>query len=1385
MEDISCFEDDFLIEDGVLKSYTGRDECILVPDVHTIGEGAFKGCVSLKKVVLPDGLCRILSGAFKGCRKLREIEIPSGVSWIGDYAFHRCHSLESVSLPASVRELGDCVFLYCDSLTYVSMPGVRRLRKQVFVNDVRLKRLELCPELDEACICDVFTGCGNITDFSFPDGSGIAIPNAVEAVAGGMALPSLVRSIAVDILRMMELDGRCLVKFLTNLKHVEIPEGIEKIGKSCFFDKRGIISVAFPASLREIDSRALRNCISLECVSFQNDQVVIHEDAFMNCSSLKEIVVPDKTSYGIKGISGLSGDDIPSLVTAIRRQVLGNFRLSGSVLLKYLGSESRVVVPEGVTSVGEEAFSGNEAIDRVILPDSVESIGAGAFRDCLVLQTVELPENLRHIGAGAFENCVKLIRVLLPGGVDVIEDKVFKHCHGLREIGLGTNVRAIGEQAFYGCRALTAIAFPDSLTFLGKMAFYRCGALREVFLPPGLNRVESLAFAGSGVKKAQVGGSGIFYGSDIFSGCGRLGAVVFKRGVCHIPDKMAYGCTRLKQVVLPDSLESVGRHALEHTPFLEAWRRDGKDLIKGGGVFWDGRDLVKDDVFWDGRDLVKGGVFWDGRDAAGEFHVPDGTKIVAGGAFYGNTALTAVWFPDSVAWIGPGALKGCESLRQVVWPGGITVAEAEVFSGCVRLAEVSCRQIGLEGDFRSVSIPIPWQIIKERAFYNCRSLCHISLEHVRTVGKEAFKGCASFLPGKADVLSQAGESAFEHTLIDSQISSFSVVGSILVDGRRCEGLVKVPEGIRAIAPFAFAGNQQVTGLCLPESLRNIGDGAFWGCKELTCIHFPSFLDVVGRRAFEKCAGLVRVSLRAGRMGEAAFAWCLSLERAEIDCAKVLEDRLFDGCRSLRQCVCGQVSVVGRYCFSGCGKLDGFDFGTVGEIGEYAFQNCDSLRQAAFMDGAVIRPHAFEDCGDLEWIALEGEKGQVSLCEYAFSGCTGIRQVTWRGQAWTFHEYRDILRETTPEIVRLIFHSCFSCFEIEKEEILCRYRGLGHRVRIPYGIKRIEAEVFRDVLMLEEVAIPDSVEYIGARAFHGTLWLERQRELSPLVIVNRMLLDGSCCQGYVIVPRDVRLVCGWAFAGGMGIEEIRFLSDRVKVEPYAFRNCIYLKELVLGDNFSVVFQGIGDRKRDLPPLAMQAAGEMLNCFKTDGNDMLVECTGNISRLLVADGIRAVGDGVFQDGNLLTEITLPLSVTSIGNRAFAGCKWLKYVKQAYGVVSIGNRAFAGCGALERVELSESLGHMGARAFENCTLLEEILLPEGLEEIPDRAFFRCQSLKKVSFPSTLKRIGREAFAYCKSLMMPVVPDGVFVDERAFAGVFEFSEVKVCDIASWEIRD
>ncbi len=1300
----------FHIQDGILMSYTEREEVVIVPKgVHTIGEDAFKACISLKKVVLPSGLHYIMARAFKGCRKLEEVEIPEGVCAIGEYAFHRCHSLKKITLPPSVEELGNCVFLYCDSLEEVRIPGVRRLGKQVFVNDVLLKKIEISRELQEDCICDVFTGCGSLIDISFADGEHCLIPNAVEAVAEQMPVPSLVRTIAIDILRMMELDGRCLVKFLTNLKHVEIFEGIEKIGKSCFFDKRGIISVKFPKSLRDIESRAFRNCISLEAVIFEGEQVHIHEDAFKNCSALKHIQTYDGTWHELEGIIGLSAGKVPELVQTIHRQVLGNFRISGTILLKYLGTESRVVVPEGITVIAEEAFAGNEAINRVILPESLQEIGAGAFRNCLLLQTIPFPQSVRRIGAGAFENCVKLIRAILPQRLSKIEFGVFKHCQVLKEVSLGEYLEEIGEQAFYGCHSLKEVSFPVSLISVKEMAFYRCSSLKEILLPEQMEYVGSLAFAQSGVRKADVFGSGRSYGTGVFSGCTRLKTLVLGESVRHIADKFAYGCTSLKQVVLPEFLESVGRNVWEKTPFLEDWLLHGQEEMQE--------------------------ILWDGRNLKGELWLSENVRILAGGAFYGNTKLTKVHIPESVTWIGAATFKGCRGLCQVFWPKGIKNMEAEIFSGCCQL--------------ENVESSTKWQMIGERAFYGCEKLQRICLEWVLYIGKEAFCGCKSLERSAVREELQIGERALEETIfLEGGVEELAVVGHIVVAADHCSGEIHVPEGIIGIAPFAFSRNCKVTKVVLPESLLQIGEGAFWGCSELTEVQFPQRFCQIGNRAFEKCTSLKNVIANTEYAGAAAFAYCVTLESVRMIGLKVLKERTFEGCAKLKEFICKDVEEVKEWCFCGCENLENFDFQGIHCVERYAFEGCNSLKRAEFQDGTCFMPHAFEDCGRLEEIALKGEEGIVYLREYAFSGCTALKKVRFLEKEWEFSTYKDIFSQSIPEIVRMIFYSAVSCFEVEQEEFLCGYRGSGKFLKIPRGIRQIEAEVFRDVLMLEEIEIPKSVEYIGARAFHGTAWMERKRQASPMVVVNHMLLDGSSCVGEVIVGEEIRMVCGWAFANGMNIERIRFLSEKVKVEEYAFRNCIYLREIILADNTLIQITGIADRKKELPTLAKQAVMDALNCFKTDEEDVLIECTGNISRLRIADGITAIGDGVFQNGNLLTEVTLPLSVKSIGKRAFADCKWLKTIYQAQGVEQIGDMAFSGCGMLEKVELSDSLRQMGVKAFENCTSLKEILIPEGVEEIPDKSFYRCHNLEQVQFPSTLKQIGKEAFAFCHKL-------------------------------------
>lgn len=1341
----------FQIEKGVLTAYEGREESVVVPEqVHTIGAGAFKACVSLKRVILPEGLRTIEENAFKGCRKLEEVRIPGQVSRIGSYAFHRCHALRQMILPPSVKEVGDCAFLYCDSLNEVCMPGVKRIGRQAFVNDVLLEKLEISTELQTDCICDVFTGCGKIREIVFSDGECCVIPNAVEAVAGAVPVPLLVRLIAVDILRMMELNRRVLVKFLTNLKHVEIPEGIEGLGKSCFFDKRGIISVKLPRSLKEIGSRAFRNCINLEQVCFEGDSVRICEDAFKNCTSLKSIRTCDGKEYVFAGLSGLGGTDIPEMVRKIYRQVMGNFRISGTILLKYLGSESRVAVPEGITRIAEEAFAGNEAVDRVLLPDSVREIGAEAFRDCLLLQTILLPEGLERIGPGAFENCVKLIRIHLPRGVSRVEDRTFRHCVTLREAGLPEGFSDIGESAFYGCTSLRQITFPDRLDRIGKLAFYRCGGLREVRLPAHTECVESLAFAGSGVQKARIGGTGRRYGTDVFGGCTGLQTLVLEEGVQHIPDKLAYGCTSLERVSVPESVQSVGRFPWEKTPFLARWS---------------GRQAEQTE------ESVRERVFWDGRNLEGTIRLPDSVQIVAGGAFFGNDKITEVYLPRQIRWIGPGAWKGCRRLRRVWMPPDMECLEAEIFSGCVELEEILISEAPGQGALSEEQALPAWKSVGERAFYRCQKLQDVRLDHAERIGKEAFAGCRMLRPGvlehKAGL--RIGERAFEDSgYLEGREEEAVVFGGVLLSGGTCSGEVTLPEEVTGIAPYAFAGNREITKISLPKELRWIGEGAFYGCSGLLEVDFPEGLRRIGRRAFEKCIRLRRVETDAWQAGTAAFAGCISLKEAAVPKLSMLSERMFENCRELETCRFERAGAILSHCFSGCRALRQVFGDAVCVVRPYAFAGCDGLVSMKFRDEACLCAHALEDCGRLEEIVLTGEQGTVHLYEYALSGCTALQRVVRRGKTWEFFNYGDLCSERLPETVRGLFYSALSCFEVEQEERLCGYRGAGRIVKIPEGIRRIEAEVFRDVLMLREAEIPESVEYIGARAFHGTEWLRLQREKNPLVIVNHMLLDGSGCAGEVTVPEEVRLVCGWAFAGGLDIRKIRFLSERVRVEEYAFRNCVYLQEMILADGSHIRFTGLADRYRELPPPAGQAALDSMNCFKTDADGALVECTGNISRLRLACGITAIGDGAFEDGNLLTELVFPETVKRIGKRAFAGCRWLREIRGADSVEQIGAQAFSGCGMLQKVELSEAFRQMGVRAFENCTSLEEILLPEGLEEIPDRAFYRCHSLKRVSIPSTVKKIGREAFAFCRELPEICVPEGAAVEERAFEGCY-----------------
>lgn len=1282
---------ELIIINGVLESGTVRETCITVPEgVHTIGTNAFKACVSLEEVRLPETVTQILDHAFKGCRKLRRINFPAALTHIGGYAFHRCHELERIELPPSVKTLGHCAFLFCDRMASAAIPGVTSLGRQVFFHDLNLKSLIISPDLDPACINDVFMGCSRMEEIRLTDGRVFAPGNMITLLSPSGSAPEVVKAVAKDIFRTMEIEDGLLIRFLTNLTHVVIPEGITAIGKSCFFDKKGILSVTLPKSLTRIDCRAFRNCINLEKIRFGNDDLVISEDAFKNCTTLKYIELPDGRSFQLSGLPGIQAADTPAIIRIIHGQILGNFLISGTRLIEYRGSEERVVVPDGITVIGERAFAGNEAVGRVVLPDSLGEIHEEAFADCLMLLKINLPDKLARLGASAFENCVKLIRADLPDRLTVLETSVFKRCEKLNEVRFGTRLTEISAMAFYGCISLKAVRLPDALEHLGDMAFYKCTGLKEITLPGSLRRLGSNAFTHSGIRSATVTHDIPLWGRGVFSQCPKLRVLALREGVRHIGSHAAAHCPALKYVSLPDTLTSMGYRPFHNSPIGET---------------------VPDSTAPAGRQegTIAGTIFTDGQNCSGEVTIPEGITAIAGGAFYENEAITAVHLPKSLIAIGAKAFGGCIRLKEIHLPPGITAIEESTFSWCRSLTVITAA-----GCLDRISA---------RAFYGCTALAGLTLAApaIGDIGADAFTGTA-FLNRHKDN------------------SAPVILGQTVIAGPGCRGLLRLPEGIRHIAPFAFAGNESITGLSLLQSLETVGKGAFYGCLGLETMSCAGAVKRIDAHAFSKCVSLRTISLSAVLIEDSAFSFCTGLAEA------LLPD----------------TQSLGREAFLGCRSLAHIRFPKLREAGIRCFEACESLTAVTLNDRMKLHAHAFEDCAKLSALRMAGSR--ITCGSYAFSGCTALQTIEADGAVYEIDGYGTLFNPALPGQIREIFQSSLSCFTIDEKLAITSYRGHGRQLHIPQGIRQIGREVFKNAVQLEELTIPDSVEEIEARAFHSTPWLNRMIANNPMVIINDILIDGTGCRGDVIIPASVKKISGWAFANCDTLKSVTYASPRTITGEYAYRNCFNLNRITAADGAAYPVSHISDRDKPCPPLIRQIISDCYNCFKTDDAGVLMECTGNISEVVLADGITAVGAKAFRESNLLTRVTLSADTETIEDTAFDQCKWLVSVSRTEQVKRIGKQAFSGCFRLQSLSGTGSLEYIGERAFEHCTALKTFAIPEGVTEIPAKAFYRCSSLESVSFPASLRSIGSQAFAYCPHLSQTDIPAGVSAAPDAF---------------------
>ena len=153
-------------------------------------------------------------------------------------------------------------------------------------------------------------------------------------------------------------------------------------------------------------------------------------------------------------------------------------------------------IPNGVTLIGESAFSGCTSLFSIHILDSVISIGWFAFSGCTSLFSIHIPDSVTFIGRGTFSGCTSLVSIHIPDGVKIIDWGLFEGCTSLSSIHIPDSVTSIGDCVFRGCTSLSSIHIPDSVTSIGESAFSGCTSLSSIHIPDGVKEIDRGAFSG-------------------------------------------------------------------------------------------------------------------------------------------------------------------------------------------------------------------------------------------------------------------------------------------------------------------------------------------------------------------------------------------------------------------------------------------------------------------------------------------------------------------------------------------------------------------------------------------------------------------------------------------------------------------------------------------------------------------------------------------------------------------------------------------------------------------------------------------------------------------------------------------------------------------------
>ncbi len=164
---------------------------------------------------------------------------------------------------------------------------------------------------------------------------------------------------------------------------------------------------------------------------------------------------------------------------------------------EYLEDVKKIVINDGVTSIGDNAFSSCVNATSATIPDGVKTIGDWAFCYCNKITSIKIPDSVTSVGKGVFSYCWALSDVTISENLTEIVYYMFFACNSLESVTIPDSVTTIGDSAFCCCDNLTNIVIPDNVTTIANNAFASCVSLESIVIPDTVTIIGQGAFDAS------------------------------------------------------------------------------------------------------------------------------------------------------------------------------------------------------------------------------------------------------------------------------------------------------------------------------------------------------------------------------------------------------------------------------------------------------------------------------------------------------------------------------------------------------------------------------------------------------------------------------------------------------------------------------------------------------------------------------------------------------------------------------------------------------------------------------------------------------------------------------------------------------------------------